>query len=246
MWCSMNLAGIRSRGLAGNRRLFPRLWDCDYLHLITLREAVRHFAEQCTGDVIDYGAGSKPYRELFFRATSYRGADVLAGGPDDLVLTPEGALPCEEGGYDHVLSFQVLEHVPSPNLFLSECLRVLRPGGDLMLTTHGTWPYHPGPYNDDFLRWTAAGLVKQLLEAGFETVRVEPVCGGLLCLLQQALVLHDPARTARGPVASFLFKSLSLGVNLIGISLRTLIPHRLELGDIIPICYLLRATRPIS
>ncbi len=43
-----------------------------------------------------------------------------------------------------------------PGLYLSECFRVLRPGGQLLLSTHGVFPYHPDPV--DLWRWTCEGL----------------------------------------------------------------------------------------
>lgn len=227
-----------------NRRLYPRLADCDYLHLVTLREAIRPFAEQFQGELIDYGAGSKPYRELFCKARSYRGADLTVNDPEDIQLTHDGMIPCDDASFDALLSFQVLEHVPSPSAFLLESLRVIRPGGVLFLTTHGTWPYHPGPDNDDFYRWTNAGLYKELRNLGFVNISVTPVCGGMLCLLQQFLVLRDPARMVRKGLKKVFFNIINLVVNLVGISLNSAIPDRCQRGDIVPICYLVRANRP--
>ncbi len=45
------------------------------------------------------------------------------------------ALPFESGVFDLVLSHSVLEHVQSAESYLSECHRVLRPGGTLFLQT---------------------------------------------------------------------------------------------------------------
>jgi SAM-dependent methyltransferase len=55
-----------------------------------------------------------------------------------------------------VLSTQVLEHVQDPDVYLAECARLLRPGGSLVLSTHGSMYYHADP--DDYWRWTMAGL----------------------------------------------------------------------------------------
>ena len=44
----------------------------------------------------------------------------------------------------------------TPARYLAECFRVLRPGGRLLLSTHGMFVYHPDP--DDYWRWTCAGL----------------------------------------------------------------------------------------
>jgi SAM-dependent methyltransferase len=44
-------------------------------------------------------------------------------------------LPFPEATFDRVLATEILEHLAHPGLFLGECLRVLRPGGTLWLTT---------------------------------------------------------------------------------------------------------------
>src|SRR6185295_20111511 len=83
--------------------------------------------------------------------------------------------PSPDDSFDCVLSSQVLEHVENPGLYLSEAFRVLRPGGSLVISTHGNWPYHPDPH--DYWRWTIDGLQKQIRLAGFEVRRLKGVFG---------------------------------------------------------------------
>lgn len=40
-----------------------------------------------------------------------------------------------DGSVDVVVSFETIEHVPNPNRFLDECVRVLAPGGRLIIST---------------------------------------------------------------------------------------------------------------
>lgn len=53
---------------------------------------------------------------------------------DDVDLERE-PLPHAAATFDRVLATEILEHLANPGLFLSECWRVLRPGGGLWLTT---------------------------------------------------------------------------------------------------------------
>jgi SAM-dependent methyltransferase len=69
-----------------------------------------------------------------------------------------------------VLSTQVLEHVNCHNRYLLEANRLLKPGGILILSTHGSFYDHGCPW--DFRRWTAEGLKLDIENAGF---RVEIV-----------------------------------------------------------------------
>ena len=107
-----------------------------------------------------------------------------------------------------MLSTQVLEHVPDPRAYLAEALRVLRPGGRMLLSTHGTFVYHPDPV--DLWRWTCEGLRLEVERAGFEVIRFEgiigPVASGLQ-LIQDATYYRLP-RPLR-PVWALLIQSLA-------------------------------------
>lgn len=54
----------------------------------------------------------------------------LGGGPWYSVFNAE-SMPFESRSFDSVIFFDLLEHVPHPDRMLSECFRVLRPGGVL-------------------------------------------------------------------------------------------------------------------
>jgi len=127
------------------------------------------------GRVLDYGCAEGPYRKFFEESVEVVGAD-LAGNPGASVrLREDGRVPLANATFDAVLSTQVLEHAVDPALHLRECHRLLRPGGRLLVSTHGTMPYHPDPV--DLWRWTSAGLREQLAGAGLEVVRFEGVMG---------------------------------------------------------------------
>ena len=66
----------------------------------------------------------------FLRDGTGRGATNLAGiRHEDLT-----ALTFDDASIDHVVSLEVLEHVPDFRAALRECYRVLKPGGKLLLS----------------------------------------------------------------------------------------------------------------
>jgi SAM-dependent methyltransferase len=74
------------------------------------------------------------------------GADVdpeAATNPwiDEFHLIEGNRLPVEDGSVDVCLADAVVEHVDDVDLFFSECARVLRTGGHLVLRTPNTWNY---------------------------------------------------------------------------------------------------------
>lgn len=125
--------------------------------------------------MLDYGCADVPYRAFFRADAEWVPADLPGNPHAELLLNQDGSLPVEDWTFDAVLSTQVLEHVEDPGLYLSECFRVLRPGGRMLLSTHGIFVYHPDP--DDYWRWTCAGLQRAVRDAGFEVERFEGVIG---------------------------------------------------------------------
>lgn len=47
-------------------------------------------------------------------------------------------LPLESNIFDGILCFETIEHIPDPDKFLKELYRVLKPGGELLITTPNT------------------------------------------------------------------------------------------------------------
>ena len=169
-------------------RLHPRRTEAIYWHLITLRDAYRELIAEATEGasdvtVVDYGCGAMPYRPLFTQAgCRYLGADLIGNTEADLTFDAAGRLDLADAGCDLVLSSQVLEHVPDPAAYLAEARRVLRPGGRLLLSTHGVWPYHPDP--TDFWRWTSEGLKTTVARAGYAIERFRGLMGPEATALQ--------------------------------------------------------------
>jgi SAM-dependent methyltransferase len=156
-------------------RFAPRLWHHDWHHLVNLRDDLqvvlrKHELPRPGDRVLDLGCGDRPYESWFRRpGCEYFGCDLGEGA--DVRIEPGRSLPLADGSADGVVSFQVLEHVWDLDWYLGECYRLLKPGGWLLLSTHGTWLYHPHP--TDFRRWTRDGLERELTSRGFtlETLR---------------------------------------------------------------------------
>ncbi len=154
----------------------PGLGDPNRWVLIGLNKRLTEVVEALPpGEVVaDFGSGLSPYRALFgLRFTRYFAVDLPGNPSADAVIDPEGRMPLVNGAVDCVLSTQVLEHVPEPTAYLGEAFRVLRPGGHLVISTHGCWTYHPDP--TDYWRWTKDGLTRTIERAGFTVTTVTSV-----------------------------------------------------------------------
>jgi SAM-dependent methyltransferase len=168
--------------LGGSKRLRPRFWwDHDWYVLRSLRQAIvsalsRPGVLSAHQRVVDFGCGDRPYEELFTaRQAKYIACDL--DGAVDVRIEPGRPLALPDGTADGVVSFQVLEHVWDIDWYLAECHRVLKPGGWLLLSTHGTWLYHPHP--TDFRRWTRDGLCREIETRSLQIDDVQSLVGPL-------------------------------------------------------------------
>lgn len=177
-----------------HHRLAPPFWRHDWYTLSRLRDALRAVVRRDLralppGSILDLGAGDAPYKPLFTSlGRPYLCADL---GDDAAIPISSGQpVPLEDESVALVVSFQVLEHVWDLDWYLGQCWRLLAPDGRLVLSTHGTWLYHPHP--TDFRRWTRDGLERELEERGFEVLNTKSAVGPLAWTTQfRALGFHQ-------------------------------------------------------
>ena len=94
---------------------------------------------------------------------------------DFVELDPDAPFPLDDSAFDLVLCAETVEHVRDVQLFLSEIRRVLRPGGELALTTPAAPPVGrpEDPLSPHLRRFTGRTLRRVLGELGFELRSLE-------------------------------------------------------------------------
>jgi SAM-dependent methyltransferase len=97
-------------------------------------------------------------------------------------LDPDAPFPLEDSAFDLVLCAETVEHVRDLQLFLSEVRRVLRPGGELALTTPAspTLARPEDPLSPHLRRFTRRSLGRVLEELGFDVRTLRRRSGTLL------------------------------------------------------------------
>ena len=175
--------------------------------------------------MLDVGCGDRPYEPLFAGAAEVVGFDRPGNAFADIHGDID-SIPVADDTFDVVLCLQVLEHVPDPAAAVRELRRVVRPGGRVLASTHGVYPFHPNP--EDYWRWTHTGLERLFLENGsWSSVTVTAGCGsGATVAMLVAHFIHLGFKRAH---LVPLVRPLVAGLNVSGALLDRAVPPLREL-----------------
>jgi SAM-dependent methyltransferase len=181
--------------------LTPLRWARERVDLEwrTLRDAMQTAAPYAHGRLLDVGCGHKPWERVFApRVTEHVGLERegARGARADVVYDGD-RMPFGDGAFDTVLSNQVLEHVPDPRALWAEMVRVLAPGGRLIVTVPFSFRLHAEP--DDYWRFTPYALRRLCDESGLRVEVLEPR-GGLWLVIGHKLatfLAFDAGRLGR-------------------------------------------------
>ncbi len=186
------------------------------------------------GRVVDVGCADRWVARVLDPACDYIGVDYPATGgalyhakPD--IFATASSLPFANESFDAAVMLEVMEHLRDPARALQDLVRVLRPGGTLVLSMPFLYPIHDAPF--DFQRLTRYGLERDLRDIGLDLHRLERMGGalqtaGLLTCLALAGGLVDAIKT---PSTRLLWAPLIIAIipmiNLIAALAQRLLPE---------------------
>lgn len=131
--------------------------------VFALKDFVKTWPAQ--GRVLDFGAGTQPYRQWIPAGWTYTSVDSAA--PADARQISQ--LPLTKN-FDRILLIEVLEHIENPPALLKELREALSEKGELVISVPFAARVHPFP--SDFLRWTPEGLQRLLESNGFHILEL--------------------------------------------------------------------------
>lgn len=156
-----------------------------------IEDAVARFSSRFSDDapVLDAGAGESRHAPAFPRQR-YVAVDLAVG---DVcwnysaldAVADLASLPFRDGTFAGALNVVTLEHVPNPQEVVTELVRVLAPGGRLLVIVPCSWELHQTPH--DYYRYTRHGMSHLLARAGCRDIRIEAM-GGYFRLLARRLL----------------------------------------------------------
>lgn len=149
------------------------------LQVSSVVDSITPWLKERSGSLLEVGCGDQPYRFLVPSNVKYTGIDWSGANvefsvvPSPDVLYYDGTVfPVPDTIFDSLIHTEVLEHVVDVKTFLAQCLRVLKPGGEMIFTTPFQARFHFIPH--DYWRFTPSGLLLVLEEAGFTNITVIP------------------------------------------------------------------------
>lgn len=104
---------------------------------------------------------SRGVRVCYLNLTAEKQPDVLGDA---------ARLPFDTATFEVALACELLEHVPEPKAVLREMVRVLKPGGQAVITVPFNYRIHADPY--DYGRYTEYYWREALAEVGLEAIEV--------------------------------------------------------------------------
>lgn len=222
------------------KRINPPIWQHDYHVLKRLYQTLQKIVGTCLKNrelkILDYGCGTSPYQDLFRKiCKKYTKVDADDTLNADLIVAENGKIPLDNGSQDLVLSTQVLEHIKDPDYYLSECYRLLKKEGLIILSTHGIWPYHA--YPDDFNRWTRKGLEELVKKNNFHLIKTYPILGSFASVIQFEMLLIAERLIKLKILGKILLAFLSLfGNGLIWLEDKIIAPSERSDSSLYVIC----------
>lgn len=190
--------------------------------------------DMITGDVLEIGGGRSGLTKLLYpdanlttvdRDASHGCAAVNHSERVQFVAADAAALPFPDNSFSVVTMFDLLEHVPDDAAAASEALRVVQPGGSVLITTphrvRWRYPYYSfmrpiaRPEGDLLREW---GHVRRGYTLGdLEALFGQPAADRTSFINPLVAISHDIAFSTLPRLARLVLHALAAPVSIIGI-----------------------------
>ncbi|MBI2009264.1 class I SAM-dependent methyltransferase [Candidatus Saccharibacteria bacterium] len=171
----------------------------EHVGKLECKDYVDVLERHASGDLLDIGAGTVPYYGVYKDKTdSVVCVDWAKSLHDlrhiDVIADVNLGLPFEENKFDTVLLADVLEHIKDPGLLISECSRVLRRSGKIIIFVPFMYWIHEQP--NDYYRYTEYSLAALAKDNNLDVVELHQYGGGPDILIDATQKMFSESRVA--------------------------------------------------
>jgi len=147
---------------------------------VFIEDYIRLIKEHCSGILLDCGCGDVPYYEMYkdnvsnivcidWENTLHKNDFV------DQYVDLNKEIPMESSLFDTILVADVLEHIASPDVFMKEMTRLLKPAGKLVIMVPFYYWIHEEPH--DYARYTEFALRNFCITNNLTIIYLKPYGG---------------------------------------------------------------------
>jgi SAM-dependent methyltransferase len=141
--------------------------ECKALSTVTL-----------SGEVIDLGGDKDAEYLSYIKGTfTVTALNIDPASKPDITHDLEQPMPIKDAQYDHALLMNVLEHMFKYRELLQETVRIIRPGGSIVVIVPFLFPIHPSP--NDYWRFTQQTLQKEFELLSLSDISITPLGHGV-------------------------------------------------------------------
>jgi SAM-dependent methyltransferase len=172
----------------------PNISKSYYLTRSLLLKAMeKHSHDLYCRNIMDFGAGSSPYKDLFL-CLDYTTVDFEGKGHDHSqekidVFWNGKKLPFEDGKFSNIISTEVFEHIFNLPETLKELHRVIKEHGYMLVTCPFVIAEHEQP--NHFANYTEYGIKHLLKQAGFTITYYEKIGTSIQSQMQMFMSYLD-------------------------------------------------------
>lgn len=176
--------------------LYEQLKQQSLLRSLQLTELSKH---RLQGKILDFGGGDGAQYRSLIKSSNYESVNIDKNIKPTFLIEPDDCIPVNDCIYDNVISLNTIEHVYNAKETVQEMCRVLKPGGQLIVSTPFLFRIHGHP--DDFFRPTASWYIATLKEQSFEKIIITPLSvgnfsTGIFCMSLSNRLSYIPLRFA--------------------------------------------------
>ena len=178
----------------------------------------------CDGSILDMGSKKSISNITNYLTTNEKinYADKFTKDPNDIIIDLEKINKLSDKKFKNIFLLNVLEHIYNFENCLKNCYQALDKGGYFYGSTPFLFQVHGSP--DDYFRYTEQSLIKALEDTGFNSIKIEVLCGGIFICFYSSVSRITASIPLMNNILLFICQILDFFINLFSKNIKKIFP----------------------